>query len=70
MKEYKESKEWIVKALSNGGEKSPVIVEHYGDILYKLGNIKEAKKQWNKAKEIGGASRFLFQKIEQGKLYE
>lgn len=70
LKEYKESKEWIVKALSNGGEESPVILEHYGDILYKLGKIKEATKQWNKAKEIGGSSRFLFQKIEQGKLYE
>ena len=70
LKEYKEAKEWILKALSNGGDKSPVIVEHYGDILYNLGKIKEAKKQWNKAKEIGGDSRFLFQKIEQGKLYE
>jgi len=70
LREYKEAKEWILKALSNGGDKSPVIVEHYGDILYNLGKIKEAKKQWNKAKEIGGASRFLFQKIEQGKLYE
>lgn len=70
LKEYKEAKEWILKALSNGGDKSPVIVEHYGDILYNLGKIKEAKKQWIKAKEIGGSSRFLFQKIEQGKLYE
>lgn len=68
--EYDLAKEWMLKALKNGGEKSAVVVEHYGDILYKLGNIDKAIIQWKKAKELGEASQFLNQKIEEGKLYE
>ena len=50
LKEYEEAKEWIVKALKNGADNSPVVVEHYGDILYKLGEIQNAVIQWKKAK--------------------
>ena len=39
-------------------------------ILYKLGEVDEALNQWKKAKELGGISDFLNQKIEEGKLYE
>lgn len=70
LKEYKLAKEWLLKALLNGGDKSPVVVEHYGDILYMLGEEKEALNQWKKAKLLGVASDFLNQKIEEGKLYE
>jgi tetratricopeptide (TPR) repeat protein len=70
LKEYKQAKEWLLKALLNGSEKSAVVVEHYGDILYKLGELNEAIHQWKKAKELGDASKFLNQKIEEGKLYE
>ncbi len=70
MKEYENAKEWMEKALVNGGDKSAVVVEHYGDILYKLGNVDKAISQWKKAKELGEASQFLNQKIEEGKLYE
>ena len=70
LKEYELAKEWLLKALLNGSDKSAVVVEHYGDILYKLGEIDEAIHQWEKAKELGGASDFLNQKIEEGKLYD
>ena len=68
--EYIEAREWILKALLNGGEKSAVIVEHYGDILYKLGDFEGALDQWKKSKELGGESQFLIQKINDKKLYE
>ena len=49
---------------------SAVVVEHYGDILYQLGNIEDAIIEWEKAKKLGGASKFLDKKIEDGTLYE
>ncbi|MEC7863794.1 MAG: tetratricopeptide repeat protein, partial [Bacteroidota bacterium] len=70
LKEYELAKEWLLKALLNGSDKSAVVVEHYGDILYKLGEVDEALAQWKKAKKLGGDSDFLIQKIEEGKLYE
>ncbi|MFQ3332213.1 MAG: tetratricopeptide (TPR) repeat protein [Thalassomonas sp.] len=70
LKEYVKAKEWMLKALTNGGDKSAVVVEHYGDILYQLGDVESAISQWKKAKELGEASKFLNQKIEEGKLYE
>ena len=70
LKEYKKSREWLLKSFSNGGDKSAVIIEHYGDVLYQLGKKEEAIKQWIKAKKIGGESSFLNKKIEEGKLYE
>ena len=69
-KEYVKAKEWILKALNNGGDKSAIIVEHYGDILYQKGDIEEAIIQWNKAKKIGQGSDFLENKIKDKKLYE
>ena len=68
--EYSEAKKWILKALENGGEKNAIIVEHYGDILYKLGETKEAIKNWEKAKELGEGSIYLERKIQEKELYE
>ena len=70
LKEYEEAKQWMEKALKNGGDKSAVVVEHYGDILYQLGNVEDAIIQWKKAKELGEASKFLGKKLEDSKLYE
>ena len=70
LKQFELAKEWLLKALLNGGEKSSVVVEHYGDVLYRLDKVDEAIKQWKKAKELGDASEFLNQKIKEGKLYE
>ena len=42
-------KEWLEKAV-NADSKSPVILEHYGDVLYQLDQKKEALEYWRKAK--------------------
>ena len=70
LKQYEQAEKWLLKALSNGGENNPVVVEHYGDVLYKLGKKANALNQWKKAKSLGEASKFLNQKIEEGQLYE
>ena len=46
------------------------VLEHYGDILYKLGNLDEALEYWKKAKERNEYSEFLDKKIKDKKLYE
>lgn len=70
MGDYTEAKIWMQKSLTNGGDKSAVVVEHYGDILYKLGKEKLAIEQWKRAKELGGGSKVLSKKITERRLYE
>jgi len=61
----------IQNALINGGDKDARVLEHYGDILYKKGNITEAVEQWKKAQQaMGKKTEFLNIKIEQQKLVE
>lgn len=69
-KEFKEAEKWIIKSLKNGSDKSAVVVEHYGDILYQLGEINEAIIQWKHAKTLGDGSKFLDKKIKDKTLYE
>ena len=68
--DYEQAKIWMQKSLANGSDMSAVVVEHYGDILYQLGNVEVAIIEWKKAKKLGKASKFLDKKIEDGKLYE
>ena len=67
---YEEAKKWIIKAIDNGGSKNDIILEHYGDILYKLGEKENAYQYWQKAKLMGDGSEFLQKKIGDKKLYE
>lgn len=69
-KEFKEAKQWMIKSLKNGGDKSAVVMEHYGDILYQLGEINEAIIQWKAAKNLGDGSKMLDKKIKDKILYE
>jgi predicted negative regulator of RcsB-dependent stress response len=46
------------------------VLEHIGDILYRLNRKEEAFEYWNKAKEKGEGSEFLNKKIKNQKLYE
>ena len=64
LKAYDEALIWIEKAVSHSGNKNAVIVEHYGDILFKLNRKSEALEKWEKAKEIGNGTEFLDKKIE------
>lgn len=50
---YTEAKIYIEQAMANGGDTSQVIVEHCGDIWFKLGNADKALEYWKKADAMG-----------------
>jgi tetratricopeptide (TPR) repeat protein len=64
---YNDALTWIEKALAHK-ELSPELLEHYGDILFKLGRVEEALTQWKQADALPGASAKLKSKIS-GKQY-
>ncbi len=70
MKEYKAAKEWVGRAISETEENAPGILEHYGDILFQLGEEEKAIQQWQKALERGAKSDLLEKKISDRQLYE
>ena len=49
---YTEARIYIEQAMKNGGDSSQVIVEHCGDIYYKLGEKDKALELWKKALNI------------------
>ncbi|MBZ4676266.1 MAG: hypothetical protein JG782_885 [Anaerophaga sp.] len=61
---YTEAKFIMERAIDNLKEPSGVIYEHYGDILYKTGDIEGAVKQWNNALKYDGHSDLLEDKIK------
>jgi tetratricopeptide (TPR) repeat protein len=65
---YEKALEWILKAIEGGGTTSGTIVEHYGDILFKLGEKDKALEQWKIASGLGDHSEELPSKIEGTKL--
>jgi len=60
----------IEKAYRNGGSQNAVIIEHYGDILFKLGQAEQANEKWNEAIKLGKGSVFLEKKIIQKTIIE
>ncbi len=70
LKNFNEAKVWIDKALKNGGDTNPAILEHCGDILWMLNDKDNAIVYWQKAKVAGSDSLTLIQKIEQKKWIE
>ncbi|MCF6169714.1 MAG: tetratricopeptide repeat protein [Bacteroidales bacterium] len=70
MQKFEEALEWIKKAYNNGGESSGVVLEHYGDILYRLGETEKAMGFWLRAKQKADHSELLDKKLQDGKLYE
>ncbi len=67
-KDYKKARKALEKALQF--TQSGTILEHYGDVLYQLGEEEEALKQWQRAKEKGKTSGNIDKKISNKKLYE
>ncbi|HRH68392.1 MAG TPA: tetratricopeptide repeat protein [Flavobacteriales bacterium] len=65
MRKYADARVWIEKALATG-EPDGTVVEHYGDILFELGDKSGATEQWRKAKVLGGGSDALDRKINEG----
>lgn len=71
MGRYQEAKKYMEKVFKYDKNASGINYEHYGDILYQMGDVKGAVKNWKKAKKAGGeVSEFLEQKIKDEKLYE
>jgi tetratricopeptide (TPR) repeat protein len=69
-KDFKTAKDLLFKALQQGGDEDPIVLEHYGDVLFQTGNSTEAVQYWQKALEGGGRSEFLEKKAAEGKLFE
>lgn len=70
MGDYAAAKPFLEKA-ANLSHKSGVVQEHYGDVLFKLGDVSGALAQWKKAKAVGGElSEFIDRKIEEKALFE
>ena len=68
--EYSEAKKWIDKAIHDGGATNGTIIEHAGDIEFKLGNMNEAVELWKKAKATGDHSEQIDRKINDRSYYE
>lgn len=69
-KQYDNAKVWSEKALSNGGDSNPTILEHHGDVLWMLNDKTNALLFWQKANEAGNKSDLLKHKIIQQKFIE
>jgi tetratricopeptide (TPR) repeat protein len=70
MGNFAEAKIWIQKAIDSGGKNNGVILEHFGDVLFKLGDKENALKYWNEAKIKGDGSDLLDKKLSEKKLFE
>ncbi len=68
LKEYPEAKRLLEKAVAASSDAT--IIEHYGDVLYQLGQRELALKQWVRANQVGGASEAISKKIKDKRLYE
>ncbi|REA55262.1 hypothetical protein DSL64_28270 [Dyadobacter luteus] len=71
LKDYKKAKTYLEKAISTESTQvSGTIIEHYGDVLFKLGERDNAVTQWKKAKKMGETTELLDKKIATGALHE
>ena len=70
LNDFTAAKDWQDKAIKAGGDKSGTILEHYGDILFKLGKKEEAVGYWKKAKDLGTDSSTIDRKIAEQKYIE
>lgn len=67
---YKDARKVMEKALGTGLA-SATHFEHYGDILFKLGDVENAVKQWEKARNmLTTSSETLNKKIANRRIYE
>ncbi|HZK93782.1 MAG TPA: hypothetical protein VFC67_06205, partial [Prolixibacteraceae bacterium] len=69
-KDYQLAKFYMETAISKDTESSPVLVEHYGDILYYLNEKENALTQWKKSLKMGNDSKILKQKIAEKRYIE
>jgi Tfp pilus assembly protein PilF len=70
MGKYVDAKLWLERAVANGAGNNAVILEHLGDVEYKLNNSQMALEYWIRAKKAGTGSDQLERKINEKKLIE
>lgn len=71
MGRLEEARTWQEKALNTaGGATEGTLLEHYGDILYRLGDKQGALEQWKKAQAAGDASDLIDRKVGEGRPVE
>jgi tetratricopeptide (TPR) repeat protein len=70
MKDYAKARTFLEKAIQSDKNVSGTIIEHYGDVLYQLGEPDKAIEQWKRAKLKGETTERLDKKIATGKIYE
>jgi len=70
LKRYAEAKIWMEKAMLNLDTKNAIQFEHYGDILYKIGEVNDALINWQKALKYGEKSEKLNRKINEKKYFD
>ncbi len=70
-KDYAKARQYLEKAIAaEAGTVSGTIIEHYGDVLFQLGERDKAIDEWKKAKAKGDASADIDKKIATGKINE
>ncbi len=62
---YDEALVYIQKSMEFTDHPSAVILEHMGDVYWKLGDTKQARQYWKKAKKAGGDSKELEGKLKE-----
>jgi Tfp pilus assembly protein PilF len=67
---YADAVEWVEKAVAATPSPDTDLLEHLGDIYFKLGNTDKAMLNWQNALKVGKGSEFLEKKIKERKLYE
>ncbi|MDH6344280.1 tetratricopeptide (TPR) repeat protein [Parabacteroides sp. PFB2-12] len=68
--EYKLAKIYIERAIEHDDTNSSELVDHYGDILFMIGEKERAVEQWKKAKELGKEGEVLDRKIAEEAYFE
>jgi len=67
---YAEAATTLEEALKFEKDPSGVLMEHYGDILFRLGKVDDAVSWWKKAKESPEGSEHLVQKINDRRVHD
>jgi tetratricopeptide (TPR) repeat protein len=65
---YKDARKIMERALAQP-EVSSTLVEHYGDILFQLGDVEGAVRQWERARTLTSQHDLIDKKIANRKLY-
>ena len=67
---YEEARKYMRQALSYDKSKSPTLPEHYGDILFALGDYFMARTYWGKALELGADKASIEERIARAEAAE